>query len=286
MSDADREAQPRPRHFSAALSHPRWQYIRLAGNACAVGWLLVLALALHPDVRSDAHTYWFSAQPGVEPYGRTWALESDAYVYSPPFLQLLTPIARALDWPAFHLVWTLMLFGGVIWLAGPLVAVILLLPIRGWPVWEALIWGNIEIPMAAALVVAQRRPVAWSFVLFTKVTPAVTLAWHVVRREWTAIGVVGIVSVAIFVASFALSPGMWTDWVAQLVRSHFHQPFAAPLWIRVMLAAVLAVSGGSTGRRWTIPVALVVAHPAIWYNTLAIPLLWGAAALRRRPSLQ
>jgi hypothetical protein len=103
-----------------------------------------------------------------------------------------------------------------------------------------------------------------------------------VRREWRAIAVVGLASLGIFVVSFTMGPGLWADWVALLLRSDYQQPFSVPLWIRLILAAILAVCGGITGRRWTIPIAVVVAHPAIWNNTLAIPLLWAAAALKER----
>jgi len=136
--------------------------------------------------------------------------------------------------------------------------------------------------MTVALVAAQRVPIAWTFIFFTKVTPAVGMAWHLVRREWRAIAVVGLASLGIFVVSFTMGPGLWADWVALLLRSDYQQPFSVPLWIRLILAAILAVCGGITGRRWTIPIAVVVAHPAIWNNTLAIPLLWAAAALKER----
>jgi hypothetical protein len=253
-------------------------------RALAVAWLVLLWIGrTHgPDPISDTYTYWFSAQPGVDPYGREWSLERAAYIYPPPFLQAITPVARALEWPAFHAVWTAGLMLGVLWIAGPLLGALLLLPIRGWPVWEALIWGNIEIPMAAALVLGTRWSAAWSFPALTKITPAVGMLWHASRNEWRTL-IVGIaVTGSIAFVSFAADPPLWGEWVSQVTSTTYRQPYAAPLWLRVGLAGVLVVLGGRTNRTWTLPVAVVVAHPAVWLNSLAIPILWAAAVYRRR----
>ena len=43
--------------------------------------------------------------------------------------------------------------------------------------------------MALAIVWGFRHPWTWSFVLLTKVTPAVGLLWFVVRREWRNLGI-------------------------------------------------------------------------------------------------
>jgi hypothetical protein len=75
--------------------------------------------------------------------------------------------------------------------------------------------------------------------------------------------------------------GLWSGWVSLLLSSTYSEPFAAPLWLRLGLAAVTALLGGLSGRRWAIVAAVVVAHPAIWVNTLAIPILWAAYVARR-----
>ena len=51
-----------------------------------------------------------------------------------------------------------------------------------------------------------------------------------------------------------------------------------PLWIRLPLAVALVVWGARTDRRWTVPVASMLALPALWYGGLSmllavIPLL-------------
>jgi hypothetical protein len=250
--------------------------------ALALTWLtgLWVALLAHPDLKSDAHGYWLAAQAGIDPYGRAWSLQADAYVYPPPFLQLIMPVARAVDWPTFHALWSAALMLGVVWIVGPVSAVVMLIPIRGWPIWESVIWGNIEIPMTVLLLLALRRPTAWAGLLLTKVTPGVAMLWHVARRQWRAIVVPTAVALAVTAVSFAVAPALWSEWIHALASSTYAQAFAAPLWLRVSVAAITVVLGGLSGRRWTIPVAVVVAHPAIWVNTLAIPILWGVHELR------
>ena len=71
-----------------------------------------------------------------------------AYLYSPAFLQALSPL-RALPWPLFVGVWTIVLLAVLLWLAGPLLFVPL---VRALPCPE--LWGgNITILLAAAIVV-------------------------------------------------------------------------------------------------------------------------------------
>ena len=62
-----------------------------------------------------------------------------------------------------------------------------------------------------------------------------------------------------------------------------------PLWIRLPAAIALVVWGARTNRRWTVPVASMLALPAVWYGGLSmllavIPLLPGQwADGRARP---
>ena len=43
-----------------------------------------------------------------------------------------------------------------------------------------------------------------------------------------------------------------------------------PLLPRLAAAAALALWGGWTDRRWTVPVAVTLALPVVWLNSLAI----------------
>ena len=262
----------------ASRSRVVTRLLRLMPASLALAWLGILwaGLALHPDLRSDAHGYWLAAQPGADAYGRAWSVQADAYVYPPPFLQLIMPAARLFDWPTFHALWTALLFGGVVWIAGPLWAALLLIPLRGWPVWESAIWGNIEIPLTIFMLVALRFPAAWSGLLLTKVTPGVSILWHAARKEWRALVIGLTTALGVSLVSFLIAPNLWSDWFRLLATSTYHQPFGVPLWLRVPLAAIVVLLGGKSDRKWTIPAACVVAHPAIWVNTLAIPILYAA----------
>ena len=43
--------------------------------------------------------------------------------------------------------------------------------------------GNVQLLLAAAIVIALRHPAAWALPILTKIGPAVGLTWHLVRRE-------------------------------------------------------------------------------------------------------
>ena len=59
--------------------------------------------------------------------------------------------------------------------------------------------------------------------------------------------------------------------------------FAIPLLLRLPVAAAVAWWAGRTDRAWLVPVAVLLAMPAIWHATLS--LLVGTVALLRRPEL-
>lgn len=64
-----------------------------------------------------------------------------------------------------------------------------------------------------------------------------------------------------------------------------------PLWIRLGLAAVIAVVGGLFGQAWTIPVAVVAAQPIFWSIGLTtllavVPLATGRAERLRIGSIR
>ena len=51
-----------------------------------------------------------------------------------------------------------------------------------------------------------------------------------------------------------------------------------PLWVRLPAAVAIVVWGARTDRRWTVPVAAMLALPALWYGGISmllavIPLL-------------
>ena len=236
----------------------------------------------------------------AEPWGRLWGTGQDArcyyqatladpylhsswndpiaYVYSPAFLQFVSPLT-ALPWQAFMAVWTGLLIGAVRFLTGPrLLAAGLLFPFTAMEVAG----GNVSLLLAVAIVVGFRWPAAWSLVLLTKITPGIGLLWFAVRREWRSLFVALAATAAIVAVSAVLMPAAWRQWldvvVANAGRGGTWASVPLPLLIRLPAAVVLVIWGARTDRRWTVPVASMLALPALWYGGLSmllavIPLL-------------
>ena len=216
----------------------------------------------------DAYCYWFPSL--ADPYARSDWTDPIAYVYSPAFLQLLEPI-RALPWQAYMAVWTAILLGAVFVLTGRkwfAVGVVLgLMELAG---------GNIHLLLAAAIVLGFRWPATWALVLLTKITPGIGLLWFVVRGEWRQLFIALGATALIVAVSFATMPDAWVEWVGVLSRVAGRDgTWAAvpiPFVIRLPFAVALVVWGARTNRRWTVPVAGMLALPALWYGGLAMLL--------------
>jgi Glycosyltransferase family 87 len=222
----------------------------------------------------DAYCYWFPTL--ADPYARSDWTDPIAYVYSPAFLQLLEPI-RQLPWQAYIAAWTLILLGAVFVLTGRrwfAVGVVLgLMELAG---------GNIHLLLAAAMVLGFRWPGTWALVLLTKITPGIGLLWFVVRREWRKLAIALGTTAAIVAVSFALLPNAWFQWAEVLTRIAGRDgTWAAvpiPFLVRLPFAVALVVWGAWNGRRWTVPVAGMLALPALWYGGLS--MLLAVIALR------
>ena len=238
----------------------------------AVAWVLIVAMA-EPFGRlwgtgQDAYCYWQA--PLADPYARSNWTDPVAYVYSPAFLQLVTPLA-ALPWQAFMAAWTLLLLAGVRFLTGPrwfaFGVLFALMEIAG---------GNISILIAVAMVVGFRWPAAWAFVLLTKVTPGIGLLWFAVRREWNSLAIAIVATAGVFVISAMFMPAAWSDWLTVLTsvsgRDGTWAAVPIPLLVRLPVAVALVVWGARTDRRWVVPVAGMIALPALWYGGFSMLL--------------
>jgi hypothetical protein len=262
----------------ARLETPPWVGIALA----VVGWLLIVVFS-EPWGRlwgtgQDARCYWQASL--ADPYLHSDWNDPIAYVYSPAFLQLVSPLT-ALPWQAFVAAWTALLLVAVRFLTGPrLFAAGLLFPLAAMEVAG----GNVSLLLAAAIFIGFRWPAAWSIVLLTKITPGIGLIWFAVRREWRSLAIALGATAAIALVSFVLLPDQWRDWVEAVLRnvaagkSGTWASLPIPLWIRLPFAIALVVWGARTDRRWTVPVASMLALPALWYGGLSmllgvIPLL-------------
>ena len=262
----------------ARLETPTW-----VGLAVGLAlWALVVVFA-EPWGRlwgtgQDARCYWQATL--ANPYLHSDWNDPIAYVYSPAFLQLVSPLT-ALPWQAFMAAWTAILIGAVRVLSGPrLLAAGLLFPFAAMEIAG----GNVSLLLAVAIVAGFRWPAAWAIVLLTKITPGIGLLWFAVRREWRSLAIAVGATVAIAVVSFAILPDQWRTWVDVVIRniaagkSGTWASVPVPLWVRLPAAVALVVWGARTDRRWTVPVASMLALPALWYGGLSmllavIPLL-------------
>lgn len=264
----------------ARLETPTW-----VGLVVAVGlWGLIVGFSA-PWGRlwgtgQDAYCYWQAAQDLSHPYIHSDWNDPIAYVYSPAFLQLVSPLT-ALPWQAFMAAWTAILVLAVRFLTGPrLLAAGLVFPFAAMEVAG----GNVSLLLAVAIVIGFRWPAAWSIVLLTKITPGIGLLWFAVRREWRPLAIALGATAGIALVSFAILPDQWRTWIDVVIRNAAAgkggtwASVPIPLWIRLPAAVVIVVWGARTDRRWTVPVASMLALPALWYGGLSmllavIPLL-------------
>ncbi len=264
----------------AALAERAWRHRHeIVGYALVAAIWVAIIVFSEPFGRlwgtgQDAYSYWFPSL--ADPYARSDWTDPIAYVYSPAFLQLLEPI-RALPWQAYVAVWTAILLGAVFVLTGRkwfAVGVVLgLMELAG---------GNIHLLLAAAMVLGFRWPAAWALVLLTKITPGIGLLWFVVRGEWRQLFIALGATALIVAVSFMTMPDAWLQWVGVLTRVAGRDgTWAAvpiPFLVRLPFAVALVVWGARTDRRWTVPVAGMLALPALWYGGLA--MLLAVIALR------
>jgi hypothetical protein len=253
-------------------------------------WLLVVAFA-EPWGRlwgtgQDARCYYQATL--ADPYLHSEWNDPIAYVYSPAFLQVVTPLT-ALPWQAFMAVWTALLIGAVRFLTGPrLLAAGLLFPFTAMEVAG----GNVSLLLAVAIVLGFRWPAAWALVLLTKITPGIGLLWFAVRGEWRSLAIAMGATAAIAAVSYATIPDAWPRWfeviVANAGKAGTWASVPIPLLVRLPAAVALVVWGARTDRRWTVPVASMLALPALWYGGISmllgvIPLL-AERQERRQPA--
>jgi hypothetical protein len=187
-------------------------------------------------------------------------------------------------------VWTALLIVAARFLTGPrLLAAGLLFPFTAMEIAG----GNISLFLGVAIVVGFRWPATWALILLTKVTPGVGLLWFAVRREWRHLAIALGATVAIVAVSFVMLPQQWRDWVDVVIgnagKGGTWASVPIPLWFRLPVAAVVVIWGARSDRAWTVPLAAMLALPALWYGGIslllaAIPLLPGQGRVRWLPA--
>jgi hypothetical protein len=287
-----------PRAWSSSAVGARLRRFRLAdletppwvGIAVAVAlWLLVVVFA-EPWGRlwgtgQDARCYYQATL--ADPYLHSEWNDPIAYVYSPAFLQLVSPLT-ALPWQAFMATWTALLIAAARFLTGPrLLAAGLLFPFTAMEIAG----GNVSLLLAAAIVLGFRWPATWALVLLTKITPGIGLLWFAIRGEWRSLAIAIGATAAIAAVSYVTMPEAWLRWLEVIVanagKGGTWAAVPIPLWVRLPAAVAIVTWGARTDRRWTVPVASMVALPALWYGGISmllavIPLL--GSPRERRPA--
>lgn len=220
-------------------------------------------------VAYDTFAYW-SVDPRA-PYHFDFSPDQyGAFRYSPAVAQLLS-LFHFLPWPAFAIGWFVVLALVVAWLGRRWsLALLVFFPI----VWDGYL-GNIEILLAAAMVLGFRKPAAWSFVLLTKVTPGIGLLWFVARREWRNLAIALGATALIAGVSFAIAPALWLDWPRSILSVQ-GRPAPVATVARVLGAALLVIWGARTNRPWTVIVAGTLA--LAWLDLKTSAMLVGLAA--------
>ena len=249
-----------------------WRLTSLDRRALTVGYLagivgyLVLALNADPSPAAggpyrDAWTYYGL---GVgDPYAVTY--QQGGSGYPPPLLQV-TGALSVVGWPAFLALWSTLELLALRLVAGPLAAIVLLIPFVALEVWEA----NINLLLALAIVWSFRWPGTWSFVAVTKITPAVGVLWFAVRREWRSLAIALGVTALIVVVSVGLDAGMWQRWLDALRTSTEGASPGTEVAVRTLLAALLVVFGARWDRPALVPIAAAVATPYLWLAAASI----------------
>ena len=255
----------------------------LAGLLFA-GYLLLVVAPSSGTFGFDAFAYW--SLNLADPYART-AGALGAFTYSPVIARLFAPFGALAFWQ-FLLLWDALMVATAAWLG--LGSARSVLAVFAFPaVALELYHGNVHLLIAAAIWLGFRYPAAWLFVLLTKVTPGVGLAWFAVRREWRSLAIALGVTAGLVVVSLAIDGRLWGSWLRDSLGATAEgaplNQFAipVPLWIRVPAALVFVAWGGLTDRRWTVPVAATLALPVLWPSGFAVlAALWPIRRERAR----
>jgi hypothetical protein len=255
--------------------------VPFAGVAAAVLMLVLVVAGSDPTVDvtepfsgklvtgQDARSYYGLDLADLYE-GRTNWNTIGAYPYSPAFAQLVYPL-NLLPWPMFVAAWTVLLLAAVFFLTGP--RLMLLGLVLGA---MEIAGGNISLLLTVAIVAGFRYPWTWAFAILTKITPGIGLLWFVLRREWRQLGIALGATAVIVAVSYLLMPGAWADWIALLAaNSGKGGTWAAvpiPLVIRLPVGVLLLIWGAPRNQRWVVPIAAMLALPALWYGSLSMVL--------------
>ena len=262
--------------------------LAIAGIGTAIGVLQALGRLPLPF---DARAYWDASLDHL--YTTTW--NATGYVYPPPMAQLLAPL-HVLGWPLFIILWTTLLWAALGWMlgrwtllafAGGLVAIIVPGTAPLGVVLGYAMNGNVQILLAAGVVLAIHRPAWWAAGALTKIGTGIGVLWPVFRRDWRGVIEAAAVTGAIVIVSFALAPALWFDWVrymqASLSAASPIPMVPVPFPVRLAMSVVLIWYAAQTDRAWLVAIASGWAIPAL-YAWSFMGIWIGAIGLWRPPT--
>lgn len=250
----------------------RWvRWPRLAIRAAAVAWILFFWLWLigfqSTFVEVDAEAYWRIDLSTL--YSGVHLGDQGAFLYSPAVAWLFVPFSW-MPYEVFYAILAAVNLAALVWLVGFELAAVLLL---AQPVSNEVARGNIHLLLAAAIVVGFRYPGAWAWVLLTKVSPGVGVLWFAFRREWRQLATALAWTTALTAIAFVIAPELWLRWFGLLAanaESTRPSVLPIPVALRLTLAVALLWIGAVRNRPAIVPVAAMLALPAIWVNALAM----------------
>ena len=259
--------------------------------AIGASLLLIVALARWFEPTDEA-AYWRAgarllaggpvydptATPGT-PY---------AYFYPPPLAEVLAPLTGILPEWTFTTAWTVLLLTCLWWLAGRQMLVAFAL-VAFIPVAIELWYRNVHLVLAVLIVLAIRRwPVLFAVGAAIKIAPGLGIVYLIVRRRWRDAAMTIAVGAGLLLASIAISPRTWADFVAIVAvngPSVGASIVPVPFVVRAVVGLGLAVIAGLIRRRLGEPLlvaAIVVANPTLWPTVfsllVAIVPLWRSQA--------
>ena len=269
--------------WTAVTGNPRLPWI-LGAMATAAGitgfalaFMVIVPRGLVGDGGEggvDAHAYWVAGRnilAGADLYGGASG-ERDAYLYPPPFAQLVAPAAGLLPAVAFVWLWRAVSVACLIFAAGGWRAAgiaLLIFP----PAIVELEAGNVSFQLAAICALVMRGSTAALPFAFVLKLAGGAAALFALVRDWRGLVIGAAVAGVVVAASFLLTPWLWMDY-AQFLSTAQPMEYWTNLGRDIPLILRLAVAGvvGVLAIRWVVllPVAFVLSMPILALHVLAI----------------
>jgi hypothetical protein len=248
----------------SAIDRYRPLVVRALRDVLSIAGVVLLVMTMRVEGPGyDFYAYW-SVDP-ADPYAVKEGF--GAFHYAPPLVWLVGPL-KFLPWPAAYWVWFGLLLAVLVWLARDWALAWLAFP----PVASELFHGNVHLLIAAALILSLRQPVAYLFLVLSKVSPGCMALWWVVRREWRSLAIAVGVSFAVATVAVLLQPTAWAAWITHISSESNSAPnlIMIPLAVRLPIAAIVVVIAARLDRPWLLAPAVVLALPLLWYHGLAV----------------